>query len=419
MQPGSFHSDHEVDGRTGFDNSQNKSSADWSDSLRELLAPGAAGLSARLTSLGLKGELQLDINSMKRQLSKLDSPVAGELVNRITTMQADGWQFLEAAPEAHAGVYQLGKRRIFYQAQGSMLSHALGLDLNPIKQTLPIIAHETAHHNGVVFYQSGSLNSQERRVMDGRMLEAETTSMLTETHIADQLGVKDSRPWKVSTEPRRAAIKSGELGQYIVDTHSKFFKEPLEPQWVKTKVNSFIDTVYGGNIVDTASGKVRAFDLNASYGRNIAELRLDEAARQKFTNIDYVNERIRHPESDVRSKLGKALGVGENQAMSTGAHVVKGLAAVGLLMAVGDIAGGFEQSVGTGIKRMTKVGIDWSGYAAGTTAANAVMTGMGDIAVHCPRIGTAAVVLSGFAGAYLADVGIGRYLEDEPRIIPK
>lgn len=83
-------------------------------------------------------------------------------------------------------------------------------------------------------------------------------------------------------------------------------------------------------------------------------------------------------------------------------------------MAVGDIAGGFEQSVGTGIKRLTKVGVDWSGYGAGTAAANAVMTGMGDIAMHCPRIGTAAVVLSGFAGAYLADVGIGRYLEDEP-----
>ncbi len=415
MQPGSFHSDHEVDGITGFDNSRNKTSANWSDSLSELLAPGAAGLSARLTSLGLKGELHLDVNSMKRQLSKLESPVAGELVNRVNGMQADGWQFLEAAPEAHAGVYQLSRRRIFYQPQGSMLSHALGLELNPIKQTLPILAHETAHHNGALFYKTSSLNAEERRVMDLRMLEAETTSMLTETHIADQLGVKDSRPWNVSTEPRRAAIKSGELGQYILDTHgSKYFKEMPEPQWVKSKVNQFIDTVYGGSIVDSTSGKVRAFDLNASYGRNIAEIRLDEIARQKFNNIDYLNERIKRPESDVRSKLGKTLGLGENQFMSTGAHVIKGLAAFGLLMAVGDIAGGFEQSVGTGIKRLTKVGVDWSGYGAGTAAANAVMTGMGDIAMHCPRIGTAAVVLSGFAGAYLADVGIGRYLEDEP-----
>ncbi len=413
MQPGSIHSDHEVDGITGFDSSRNKTSANWSDSLGELLAPGAAGLSARLTSLGLKGELHLDVNSMKRQLSKLESPVAGELVNRINGMQADGWQFLEAAPEAHAGVYQLGKRRIFYQPQGSMLSHALGLDLNPIKQTLPILAHETAHHNGVVFYKTSNLNAEERRVMDLRMLEAETTSMLTETHIADQLGVKDSRPWNVSTEPRRVAIKSGELGQYIVDSHGKFFKETPEPQWVKSKVNQFIDTVYGGNIVDTASGKVRAFDLSASYGRNVSELRLDEQARQKFNNIDYLNERIKLPESDVRSKLGKTLGLGENQFMSTGAPVIKGLAAFGVLMAVSDVAGGFEKSVGTGIKRLTKVGVDWSGYGAGTAAANAVMTGMGDFARHCPRLGTAAVVLGGFAGAYLADVGIGRYLEDE------
>ncbi len=391
---------------------QEAGSIDWSESAADLLSPGLAGVSARVATLGAKGELHLDVGGMKRQLGQIDSPVAKELVKRIDNMQSEGWQFLKAAPEAHAGIYQQNMRRVFFQQQGSMLSHALGADLNPIKQTTPILAHEVAHHNGVLFYGTEGFSQRDQAIMNLRKIEAETTSMLSETHIADKLGVKDNRPWNVSTEARRAAIQSGELGQYIIDTHgSKYFKVSPDPQWVKTHVNDFIDTTYGGNMIDKATGKVRAFDLNAGYGRNIAALEFDKDAKFAWRAHDFVGERIKYPDADLRSELGKTIRAGESKSMSQAAHISKGLAGFGFLLAVNDIPGAFENGMGSGVGRLAKVGVDFAGYSAGASAANSLMAKAGDLALHYPKFGTAAVLIAGFAGAYLADKAIGKNVE--------
>ncbi|MBX9724108.1 MAG: hypothetical protein K2X81_22060 [Candidatus Obscuribacterales bacterium] len=386
--------------------------ADWSDSLGELLAPGMAGLSGRMAVMGAKGELHLDANALKRQLGKMESPVAQELVKRMDTMQSEGWQFLKAGAEAHAGVYQQNMRRVFFQQQGSTLSHMIGVDLNPAKQSAPILAHEVAHHNGVLFYGTEGLSQNDQKIMSLRKIEAETTSMLAETHIADELGVKDVRPWNVSTEPRRAAIASGELGQYIIDTHgSKYFKVNPDSQWVKTQVNDFIDTTYGGSMINNANGKVRAFDLNAGYGRNIAELEFDKDAKFAWRANDFVGERIKYPDADLRSELGKALRSGESQTMSQAAHVSKGLAAFGFLLAANDLPGAFENGMGSGVGRLAKVGVDYAGYSVGASAANSILAKAGDLALHYPKLGTAAVLVAGFASAYLADQAIGKNVE--------
>jgi len=244
----------------------------------------------------------------------------------------------------------------------------------------------------------------------------DTTSMLTEAHIADQLGVRDVRPWNVSTEPRRAAIRSGQLGQYVLDTHPQYFEKALAPSlWVNSYTNDYINTVYGGNMVDAKTGKVRSFDLGASYGRTPTPIQFDDQARRHWAANDYVDNRARYPGEDMRSQLGQTMKFGESQFASDTAHILKGLGAFGLLLAASDVIHGFEDSPGTGVRRIAKVGVDWGGYSAAGAAANAVLR-MGDVAMRFPRIGTVAVVVSGFAGAYLADRVRARYLDDEKHI---
>jgi hypothetical protein len=377
------------------------------DTLYHILMPGAVGISARAVHLGLTGQLHIDAGAYRRQFASMESPVAQTLAKRLTELEENGWQILKAAPDAHAGLYSPGQRRIFAQPQGSMLRYMAGLDASPIKHTLPIVAHELGHSNGVPIYRSVLSDVVEQAVMHERSVEGETISMLAETHIAGQLNVKDHRPYEVNTGVRTAAIKAGTLGEYIGETH--FPKQDIEKAGQIT--NRLIDTVYSGSPIDAATGKVRAFDLESLYGRVTTALPADNAARMQRQKQDYL--RIRADNGpDLRSARDQFLHAGESDTRSMAAHFGKGVLALGALAMVSDIAGAFEESTAAGLGRTAKTGIEWGGYSMGASLANRYVD---ELAVTRPTLATLPVMVLGFIGAYAADKLLGEQAEEKIR----
>lgn len=376
----------------------------------DVAGDGAAGLSARLAYLGLTAQLHVDMFSVNRAMAASGSPVAQTLLENAADMKANGWQFLKSRETGPVGQYDAETRRLWYQPQGSMLKFVLGADQSPINETVPIVAHELAHHDRVPFTPPKTGDEQVNRIMAQRLINSEVGAVLTQVHMNDQLSVRDRLDPDYSTNTRREALRTGNLGQHLW-AKTRLTQEFLDGEAVNQSVPGYIERTYGKDVIDPATGKVRAFDLKAGYGI-IAEPLPEDAATVAFRENNYLATRASN--TDYRTSVGQNLQLGEHGWQSALTHGGNALGALALFSVANDVVGAFAESPTAGVARLSKVGVDWGGYELGTRVAAVALR---SLMMRNPVMATIGIVASGFAGSYLADASIGQRLETTIRDI--
>jgi hypothetical protein len=389
----------------------------------DMAQPAVAGLTARFAHLALTGQLYVDKGSIARAIAKSDSPVAKQILGTAREMETNDWRFLKAPPNwEYGGKYDNMTRTLWYSTRGwrGEFQYILGAGEGPITEAAVGFSHEVGHHDtNVASYWVEPADSGAYQVMAKRGIIAETRAMLGEVHMDQELGA--------STEfarERLAALRSGTLGDYISNV-SHLNHGGLPDGEANQMVNQYLEKTYGKNVVDPVSGKVRAFDMRAGFGKNqVAPLATDGEYLSWLESEDghYLNLRQDpsglfearnlaiegQPLRTFMLQKTRFLRAGESSAAGIFGHGTRALAAVGLVFAANDIAGQYRQGAGAGTGRLACVATDWAGYEAGALAGR---TAVKALAIYNPWAATAISLGTAIVASDVFDKGLGQRLE--------
>ncbi len=352
----------------------------------EQLDPYLRALTGRITYLGLKGTLVADEHSWRFALAK-SGPVGEQLLERMSQLEANGWSvgrlgyndpYWELTKTGKGeriwrmftlGGYhcdlQEGRavKRIAINGRvvslANMIAAAFGSADAP-KGIATLMAHELGHEDGILREHPGNwqkLSPSQQRTLAKRMLATETRAILTQLHVADQIGDNT-----ITNTRFKAALQRGNLGAFIHETWGKSGDKygsfsTMSRQEATAFVNQYIAETFGKDIYNPANGKVRAFDLNAGLERQIGTIAGDAELVER---MKVGRQGMRPAETTLSRMLGET---------RTGRFLARGgqaLGAVGLLALANDLNGAFEQGAEQGVGRLGRVGVDWAGFEAGT-----------------------------------------------------
>ncbi len=410
------------------------------------------GIAGRWAYLGVTGKLHIDSNSWQGALKKA-GPVGEQLLERKIALEGKGWTFGKLGfsdPywelkgqgyasriwrltslggyhwDVHDGSLHNGKvsealkglpvKRITYNpgviSAANILGYGYGTS-DPIKNVATIMAHELGHEDGILREHPGdwkSLLPEEQKTMAKRMLATESRAIVTQLHIAQQIG--DTH---IQNTMLRSSLRGGELGGYIHDTWGKSGGKygafsVLDRKEAITFVNSYLDETFGKGLINPKTGHVRAFDVNAGFGKQIGSITGDVELQSLMAEN---KTGVRPPVSRLGTFAESASGRGLIRG-------VQGLAAVGVLAMVGDLRGAFKEGPAAGIGKVARIGTDWVGFEAGTAVSVmaaervAMMLPAGRFAKVLPIVALA----GGFGGSYVADKYFGTKVEQAVRSAP-
>ncbi len=386
----------------------------------DLAKPVVAGLTARAAYLALSGQLYVDEHSIARNLSKIESPVAKQVLDTMGELKANDWNFVKGpANWTTGGAYEPFTRRVWYSTNGwqGELQHILGAGNSPVEKASVLFAHEIGHHDvNHLTYWVDPADSEASLVMAKRHLLGETRAMITEVHIGQQSGAITP-----SVLTRQAALQAGTLADHIVQSHPN--SAGLPPAEARQLVNEYIDKTYGKNLIDSTTGKVRSFDMRAGFGQNnVAVLaedaqymgQLTEPGQYKVLRGEPILE-FRKLTVQDRPMLTKLLqetkflrtGEGSNIPRIVG-YGGRALGAVCLVLAANDVIGQYKEGSAKGTGRLARIATDWAGFEAGGRVAKLASAAL---EVRNPYIATAVVLAGGIVGSNIFDLGVGEKLE--------
>lgn len=398
------------------------------------LDPYLRALTGRIAYLGLKGTLVADERSWRQSLAKA-GPVGEQLVERMAKLEACGWsvgrlgyndplwELSKAGKVERIGrMFSLGGyhwdlhdgqavKRIAINDKvvslANMVAAAFGTADAP-KGVATLVAHELGHEDGILRDHPGNwqnLSLEEQRTLARRMLATETRAILTQLHVADQIG-----DCTITNTRFKAALQRGNLGAFIHETWGKSGDRygsfsTLSRQEATAFVNHYIAETFGKDIYNPANGRVRAFDINTGLEKQIGAI----------TGDAELAESMRAAKPGMRpaaSSLGRWLGE-----TKTGRLLMRGgpvLGAVGLLAVANDLDGAFAQGAEHGVGRLGRVCVDWSGFELGT--ASGAFLGRA-LAVRfaerrMPMVAIPLMILGGgMVGSHALDNALGRRAE--------
>ncbi|CAN5530517.1 hypothetical protein BH10CYA1_BH10CYA1_63450 [soil metagenome] len=394
------------------------------DRARDLAKPAVAGLTARAVYLALSGQLYVDEHSIARNLSKIDSPVAKQVLDTMGELKANDWNFVKGpANWKTGGAYEPFTRRVWYSTNGwrGELQHMLGAGNSPVQKASVIFAHEIGHHDqNRVTYSVHPSESEASLVMAKRHLLTETRAMITEVHIGQQSGTVT--PCVLA---RQTALQTGTLADHIVQSHPN--SAGLQPAEARKFVNEYIDKTYGKNLIDPVNGSVRSFDMRAGFGQNKVATLAEDAEFVSMLNTPGQYKVLREEplfefrnltvkDRPMLTKLlqkTKFVRAGEGSILP---HIMgyggRAVGAVCLVLAANDVINQYQLSVGAGTGRLGRIATDWAGFEAGGRAARFAAAAM---KVHNPYISTALVLGAGIVASNALDLAVGETLESSMR----
>lgn len=377
------------------------------------------GIASRFVFQSMSGQLEFEPERMKRQLAKA-GPVGHQLLARMSELESDGWTFAnlsvndpglkESYPNPIVRTWKWMKtegynhslnKRITVGNPLFSISRLVGSSYgtgSTLKENASILAHELSHCDGILT-GNGVPDEADRPVFAKRFLATETRAVLTQLHVAELIGHTDC-----DLDQLRTALKKNDLGGYIHDVWSyKEFKTISRAQAVDF-VNDYIDDTFGTALLDTNTGKISAFDIDAGLDTQIGVTKQDHwlsAARQ-----------IRHSESPDHSLSSINHTLDSSHSIGLG-PALRSLAALGILGTISDLQGAFRTSPQHGVARLSRVTADWAGFESGNLVGGLAGRSIARfLPIPAARVILPIMSVSGGAlGATMLDTTLGTKLE--------
>lgn len=377
------------------------------------------GIASRFAFQSMSGQLEFEPKHLKRQLTKAGT-VGQQLLDRMRELESNGWTFAnlsindpglkESYPNPIVRTWKWMKtegynhdlnKRITVGNPLFSISRLVGSSYgtgSTRKENACILAHELSHCDGILT-GNGFSDDADRPVFAKRFLATETRAVLTQLHVAEQIGHTDC-----DLDQLRTALKKNDLGGYIHDVWSyKEFKAISREQAVDF-VNDYIDDTFGTALVDKKSGKISSFDIAAGLDAQVGATKQDHwlsAARQ-----------IRHSElaDQSLSPISHTLDSGHSIGLG---RALRSIAALGILGTISNLQAAFQTSPEHGVARLTRVTADWAGFESGNLSGGLAGRSLARfLPIPAARIILPIMSVSGGAlGATMLDTALGAKLE--------
>ncbi len=392
--------------------------------------PAAEGLAVRATYLALSDNIVLDNIAVQKALTKVDSPVAQQLLQRWNLMEDQGWT-ISRRPSLHVNFgasYIRDKKQIAYCTQTSFVEH-LFAGPSRVKEAVGQVSHELSHHDGHNWYPIASGNADENIGMAKRILATEARACIVDAHISQAFGKIQSRTGH--TLQTIDALKKGNLGQYIYETWpnwndnfastDKLYANHPNPQFryinltypefrfltaeqARDHVNQYIKTTFGDDIIDHKTGKIRPIDINAGIGEMNAPLYEGDPRRLPFG--DGYRWQAAADAPPIKAPFADSFdrGLGKTH------RALYALGTVAALTQVSDVHGAFHKSYGSGMGRIGKVAANFTAFELGMRASNLIVGRN-----VRPLRGLACAIGAGIVSAHVVDSLYADKLEDSAR----
>ncbi len=392
--------------------------------------PVAEALAARTSYLAASGQLYVDNYSVQKSLASLKSPVADQVLQRWHLMQDQGWTIEKAgslvfdkagrpSKMSSAGLFQMEERYLGYKPTKTNLQRILG-GVSPNETAASVLAHEISHHDGHLRHYLHPNDLETNALMAKRILATESRAILTQVHLAQIGGAGYSQAPHV--EGALKALRADDLGGYIhrnwvnwdswnpnVDklyaqgpNYMRRYNACPNPEFgfiteqeARLFVNDYLKETFGTNLLDPATGKVRAFDLDAGLGKmNGPTLSADLAKTPNNYRWQLqAGEPAYSPQLPALTASERNFG-----------RVVRGVqtvGALGLLCMAGDVHKSFQQGLPTGVAKLGEVGLCWGAFEGGLALSSKLI---GKVNPYC---GLAVGFAAGTGSAILADYMLG------------
>lgn len=368
------------------------------EAVSKSLTPGVSALSTRIAMLGLSGDLHIDFGRLTIEISRAQTPLSSELVNRIEIMKADSWRFWEIPHNdlGDLGQYDAKAREVLVARDRSIAGYVLGATKeHPRESMVAVLSHEVAHNEGLRHFPSRFISGQTPERLDAfRLLAHETNAMMAEMHI------EQHRNRITISDGYHQALQAGELGAEI--RHNYIEKNPELNSITRIEATEFVKEYVGerwGDPLD-ADGRVKSYSLNPPTSA-LAESKVFDPPGLADHAADFEKERI---EMESESRRYKFARLCQSSSGAATIHGIKILGALGAVAAVHTVRNSFNDSFSSGLAETTRMGIGFGGFEAGTALAR-----FGNVAPI-----RRALVL-GFAGAYAAEHVVGTPLYNKIR----
>jgi hypothetical protein len=407
----SKHSDYQASLGTALPTAQVKSDYDFNH------APTVA-LAARFAYLSLSGKLDMDKQTIEKTLAKA-GPVGEQVLQRMKVLESEGWTFAQLTfneaglKEEHpnpfkrlmywfnvGGYNDKNGRRIRYGNPLHTVSSVVGLTYgsgDPRKEAATVMAHEISHSDGIITGENKDY-LPERQIFAKRLLATEARAILTQLQVGQSIGANE-----LTADLMHEALRRKDLGGFIYDNWRYKQFNAIDRKEAVTFANEYIEKSFGPDIVDTETGKVRSFDIDAGLNEQIGS-----------TSWDHLDNGPKPRE--MKSPVNAASEITHAGSFSRWA---RNIFALGTLATVSDLKGAFQQGPAEGFARTSRAGTDWAGFEAG----NCIGAQAGKIAIRFLAPPVARMLLPIVAigtGCYLstrADQYLGREFESTLREI--
>ncbi len=391
--------------------------------LNDLAQPAGVGIAARYARLAFTGQLYVDERSISRAIANSKSPMADQILDTAEHLKSQDWRFLKVAPK-EGFLFSDMRRYLTYSTSGwkGELQHILGFGHGQIKESALMFSHEIGHYDTKLLdYDVEKADLAASQTMIKRKMVGEGRAMLTESHMAEYL--KPSTARLIERQVRlKDALKTGTLADFMATTH--WYTRDLPVAQGNILLNNYLEKSFGSDLIDPITNKVRPFKLSSGYGQAIVTPlpedatmkawyegpRGDYIANRKFPTNDPRHLHIEgHPLQTEFWQKTKFLRAGESPLAEIVGHGGRALAAGGLLLAVSDVVGQYQQGFSNGNGRVVRMGCAWMGYEAGASAIKKTAL---QIAVRRPFLATALTVGTALVGSLLLDKTMGEGLEN-------
>lgn len=249
-------------------------------------------------------------------------------------------------------------KALTYNDWTANLGGIAGLNNNPQAESAMKVAHELGHHNltALDYPDLSTLSAAEREVAAKRLLFEETTAIWSQLWVAQKNGLNSS-----SADALRSAFANDKGGSLIKSVWTNSSPEYKSLDAISNKdANQFVSELTKNLSADGSgmfkNGALQPIDLTRATGMG-----------QKLGAISGDAEIMARMESSPSAYAYTAPAV---EAASGLSRTMRGLGALGLALSATDVLSSFNQSAGTGVGKLGRIGFNCASFESGLYLGN-------------------------------------------------